>query len=440
MLRILTLLLLLPSTAFSFSTLPRPLPPISTSTSLSAKKKNVIILGGDGFCGWPTSLYLSDKGHSVTIVDNLSRRNIDTELGCDSLTPISSPQTRVSAWKEVSGKTIDFHNLDVAKDYDKLLSLIKEKKPDTIIHFAEQRAAPYSMKSTKGKRYTVDNNISGTNNVCCAVADSGLDVHIVHLGTMGVYGYGSSGGEIPEGYIDVVLPGGRESNILHPAYPGSVYHATKCLDAIMFQFYNKNDQLRVTDLHQGIVWGTNTPQTVRDERLINRFDYDGDYGTVLNRFLMQGGMGVPLTVYGTGGQTRGFIHITDTTKCLEIAMENPPKKGERVEIFNQIAETRRVRDVAQMVADQTGVEMKMVPNPRQEAEENELDVSNQKFLGKGLNPTTLESENGLFSEVVDIVKKYKDRCDPKMILPASYWNKDRAKACEGMDIEKHMKN
>lgn len=208
----------------------------------------------------------------------------------------------------------------------------------------------------------------------------------------------------------------------------------------MFQFYNKNDQLRVTDLHQGIVWGTNTPQTVRDERLINRFDYDGDYGTVLNRFLMQGGMGVPLTVYGTGGQTRGFIHITDTTKCLEIAMENPPKKGERVEIFNQIAETRRVRDVAQMVADQTGVEMKMVPNPRQEAAENELDVSNQKFLGKGLNPTTLESENGLFSEVVDIVKKYKDRCDPKMILPASYWNKDRAKACEGMDIEKHMKN
>ena len=248
---------------------------------------------------------------------------------------------------------------------------------------------------------------------------------------MGVYGYGTSGGEIPEGYIDVTLPGGRPANILHPAHPGSVYHATKCLDALLWQFYQKNDQLRITDLHQGIVWGTNTPQTVLDERLINRFDYDGDYGTVLNRFLMQGAMGVPLTVYGTGGQTRAFIHISDTARCIDIAINNPPASGERVEIFNQVAETRRVRDIAALVAEMTGVEVNMIPNPRQEAAENELDVSNRKFCNLGLEPITLDT--GLFDEVQEIVKKYKSRCNPTKILPASFWNKKRAEECASLD-------
>jgi len=397
----------------------------------STEKKKVIVLGGDGFCGWPTSLYLSDQGHDVIIVDNLSRRKIDLDLGCDSLTPIASPETRVAAWKEVTGKDIAFHNLDVAKDYDLLVQLIKEEQPDSIVHFAEQRAAPYSQKNSKTKRYTIDNNVGGSNNLCCAVIDADVDAHIFHLGTMGVYGYGTSGGEIPEGYIDVILPGGRESNILHPAYPGSVYHATKCLDAILWQFYQKNDNLRITDLHQGIVWGTNTPQTCLDDRLVNRFDYDGDYGTVLNRFLMQGAMGVPLTVYGTGGQTRAFIHVTDTARCIELAIINPPAKGERVEILNQIAETRRVRDIAEMVADMTGVEANFIPNPRQEAAENELDVSNQKFRNLGLDPITLDT--GLFEEVTEIVNKYKSRCDPKMILPASFWNKKRAEECASLD-------
>jgi len=397
----------------------------------SDQKKKVIVLGGDGFCGWPTSLYLSDQGHDVVIVDNLSRRNIDIELGCDSLTPIASPEARVAAWKEVSGKDISFHNIDVAKEYDLLVQLIKEEQPDSIVHFAEQRAAPYSQKNSKTKRYTIDNNVGGSNNLCCAVIDADIDAHIVHLGTMGVYGYGTSGGEIPEGYIDVTLPGGREANILHPAYPGSLYHATKCLDAILWQFYQKNDQLRITDLHQGIVWGTNTPQTILDERLVNRFDYDGDYGTVLNRFLMQGAMGVPLTVYGTGGQTRAFIHVTDTARCIELAINNPPAKGERVEILNQIAETRRVRDVASMVAEMTGVEANFIPNPRQEAAENELDVSNEKFRSLGLDPITLDT--GLFEEVTEIVNKYKSRCDPTKILPASFWNKKRAEECADLD-------
>jgi UDP-sulfoquinovose synthase len=331
----------------------------------------------------------------------------------------------------VSGKEISFHNLNVAQDYDLLVQLIKQVQPDAIVHFAEQRAAPYSMKNSRTKRYTVENNVAGSNNLCCAVIDAEVDAHLVHLGTMGVYGYGTSGGEIPEGYIDVVLPGGRESNILHPAYPGSVYHATKCLDALLWQFYQKNDALRITDLHQGIVWGTNTPQTALDERLINRFDYDGDYGTVLNRFLMQAAMGVPLTVYGTGGQTRAFIHITDTARCIELAIQNPPQPGDRVEIFNQIAETRRVRDIANLVAEMTGVDVNFIPNPRQEAAENDLDVSNRKFCNLGLDPITLDT--GLFDEVTEVVKKYQGRCNPTKILPASFWNKKRAEECAVLD-------
>ncbi len=298
------------------------------------------------------------------------------------------------------------------------------------MHFAEQRAAPYSQKGAKQKRYTIDNNVSGTNNLLVAIVESGLDTHVVHLGTMGVYGYGTSGGEIPEGYIDVILPGGRPSTILHPAYPGSLYHTTKCLDALLFQFYNKNDGLRVTDLHQGIVWGTNTPQTIRDERLVNRFDYDGDYGTVLNRFIMQGALGVPLTVYGTGGQTRGFIHITDTARCIEIAVNNPPPAGEKVQIFNQIAETLQVGGLAKLVAEKTGVSINYLANPRLEAAENELEVANRKFKGLGLDPILLDSNLGLVDEVKTIANKYADRCIREKILPQSFWNKKRASECE----------
>jgi UDP-sulfoquinovose synthase len=353
---------------------PRAASQIAMAAQSMIAPKKVVVLGGDGFCGWPTSLHLSEEGHEVIVVDNLSRRKIDVELGCDSLTPIAAIEQRCKVWNNLSGNKLKYKYLDVSTDYAELLQLFKDEKPDTVVHFAEQRAAPYSMKDDRRKRYTMDNNLAGTHNLLCAIVESGLDIHVVHLGTMGVYGYGTSGGEIPEGYLDVTLPGGRQSKILHPANPGSVYHLTKCLDALVFQFYNKNDGVRVTDLHQGIVWGTNTQQTARDERLINRFDYDGDYGTVLNRFLMQASLGIPLTVYGTGGQTRAFIHISDTARCISLAINNPPKSGDKVEIFNQVAETLRVRDLAKVISDKTGCGVRNLENPRKEDAENDLQV------------------------------------------------------------------
>jgi len=383
----------------------------------------VLVLGGDGFCGWPTSLYLSDRGHDITIADNLSRRKIDIELEVDSLTPIRPIGERLHALKEVSGKEIGFVNVDLATEYDRVVALLEELRPDAIVHFAEQRAAPYSMRTEKTKRYTVDNNVRATHNLLTALATTGIEASLVHLGTMGVYGYGWSGSApIPEGYLTVKVPtpdGELEREILHPANPGSVYHLTKTLDQLMFSFYASNDRLRITDLHQGIVWGTQTEQTIKDERLINRFDYDGDYGTVLNRFLMQAAVGHPLTVHGTGGQTRAFIHIKDTVRCIELAIANPPEAGAKPLVRNQITETHRVLDLAKMIGDMTGTEIAYLPNPRREAEENELCVRNDQFLALGLKPTTLSE--GLLEEVHEIASKYKDRADPAKIIARSVW-------------------
>lgn len=387
---------------------------------------DIMVLGGDGFCGWPTSLYLSKQGHNVVIVDNLSRRKIDLELECWSLTPIQPMGTRLKAWKEVSGNEIEFYNFDVSKNYTQLLDLINEFKPEAIVHFAEQRAAPYSMKGSMGKRYTVDNNLNATNNILAAIVESERDIHVVHLGTMGVYGYGTAGMKIPEGYLSIKIPNENgtdiEQEILYPPNPGSIYHMTKTQDALMFAFYNSNDAIRVTDLHQGIVWGTQTEETEMDDRLINRFDYDGDYGTVLNRFLMQAAIDYPLSVHGTGGQTRAFIHIKDTVKCIEIALINPPSKNEKVKIFNQMTETHTVRDLANMISMMTGIEVNYVKNPRNEDDENELHVENKCFLDLGLTPTTLQE--GLLDEIRVIAKKYAGNCDTSKIRCISYWTKN----------------
>jgi len=391
----------------------------------------VIVLGGDGFCGWPCAVNLAEQNHDVIIVDNLSRRKIDIDLEVESLTPIASITERLSAWEETGGKPMRFLNMDISKQYQKLLNLLIDEKPDSVIHFAEQRAAPYSMKSSFTKRYTVDNNVNGTHNLLAAIVESNLDIHVVHLGTMGVYGYGSHrGATIPEGYLKVEVPqpdGSRfEEEILHPASPGSVYHMTKTLDQLLFLYYNKNDLVRITDLHQGIVWGTNTKATLKDPRLTNRFDYDGDYGTVLNRFLMQAAIGYPLSVHGTGGQTRAFIHIKDSVKCVQLALENPPKAGERVKIINQMTESHQVGELAKKVASLTGAEINYLPNPRNEAVENDLIVDNKCFIELGLNPTTLD--NGLLEEVVEVAKKYSNRCDLKRIPCVSSWTKKQAEA------------
>jgi len=402
----------------------------------------IAVLGGDGFVGWPTSLHLSDAGHEIHILDNLSRRWIDTELGVQSLTPMDSIQERTRIWHAETGRRIHFHLIDLAKDYELLKGWLAKHRPDAIIHFAEQRAAPYSMKSDRHKNYTVSNNVNATHNLLNALVELDLDAHLVHLGTMGVYGYSTVGAAIPEGYLPVGIEtaDGRtvSQEILYPSNPGSIYHMTKCLDQQLFQFYAKNDGLRITDLHQGIVWGTHTEQTRRHAQLINRFDYDGDYGTVLNRFLIQAAIGYPLTVHGTGGQTRAFIHIQDSVRCIEIALRNPPTRGSRVEIFNQMTETHRVRDLAEMISKMTGSRIAWLPNPRKEAPENELMVKNEKFLGLGLEPTTLGE--GLLGEIVNVAKKYAYRVDRSRVPAVSAWTRDIAAKVEHDPEGKRLKS
>ena len=377
-----------------------------------------LVLGGDGFCGWPSALHLAAQGHEVTIVDNLSRRSIAEKLSAPSLTPIRPIKERVAAAQAV-GK-INFEYCDIAKDYETLKKLVLKHQPDTLVHFAEQRSAPYSMLGCSERTYTINNNVSGTNNILSALVCLDVKPHIVHLGTMGVYGYNDDFGKIPEGYLDVEVRQTKKNvNIPYPGNPGSIYHLTKVLDHQLMQFYAKNWGLRITDLHQGIVWGTETEITKSDPALVNRFDYDGEYGTVLNRMISQAQIGHPLTVYGTGGQSRAFIHIQDTTRCIGLAVQNPPEPGERVQVFNQVAEVHSVGELAKMISQKTGTEIAYLDNPRKEAANNSLRVSNKGLRSLGFDPIQLNQ--GLIEEIEDTVVKYSDRLDREVIMSNARW-------------------
>lgn len=378
----------------------------------------VLVLGGDGFCGWPTTLKLSKAGHDVHIIDNFSRRFIDEELKSNSLTNICNMSDRLQAAHD-HGMVLNCANIDIAHNYDALKAYIKALRPHAIVHFAEQRSAPYSMISEKQRRYTVDNNVLSTHNVLNCILDIDPSIHLLHLGTMGVYGYSKDFGKIPEGYLNVKINSTeKDVDILYPTNPGSVYHMTKSLDQILFQFYNKNWGLKITDLHQGICWGTQTEETMLDERLVNRFDYDGIYGTVLNRFISQAATGNNITVYGTGGQTRAFIHIQDTANCVKLALESPPD-GDKVRIFNQVAEVRNVKELAELCAEKYGANIEYLNNPRKELKENELEVDNTGLTSLGFEPITLS--DALIDDIKFIADKMKDNLDPDNILTSPKW-------------------
>lgn len=382
--------------------------------------KNILVLGGDGFVGWPVSLGLANAGHNVTIADNFMRRTIDLELNAESMIPIYSMHDRLKAAKDVLGLNIKFEYLDVITEYEKLKSIIINNEIDTIVHLAQIRSAPYSMINSEKSRQTVTGNVTATHNVLSAIVEVDKNINLVHMGTMGVYGYNDVFGEIPEGYLEVTVnQTGESTDILFPTNPGSIYHMTKSLDQIMFGFYNKTWGIPITDLHQGIVWGTATKLTAADKRLANRFDYDGEYGTVLNRFIIESVANIPLTVYGTGGQARAFINIEDSVTCVKLAVENPPT-NDRVRIFNQVSEVQKVRDLAEMIQRHTGAEILNVENPRKEAAENELIVKNSGLKSLGFDPILLSDR--LVDDVIQLARQYTENVNAEAIKSLAKWS------------------
>lgn len=384
----------------------------------------VLVLGGDGYCGWPLVLRLSSRGDTVCVVDNLIRRHWDDELGTNSLTPIVSIQERCQAWKEKTQKTIDFVYLDVAQDYSQLLSLFQSFQPDIIVHYAKQRSAPYSMKSAQHKLNTMDNNVKAGHNVVLAMLEAGLlQTRLVHLGTMGVYGYDSPY-SISEGYFPVrcqVEGEWKDMEIPHPMFPGSLYHLTKVIDQSIFDFYAKNDGLSIVNVNQGIVWGTLTEEMEGDERLINRFDYDGDFGTALNRFVTQAILGIPMTVYGQGNQSRAFIEINDSIQSIENVMKMPLRSDGRVTVINQMTEVFRIKELAMMVSEISGVPIQHIDNPRNENENCGIEVNNDTIKSFRFNFNKVEKT--LRSELFDVVECYKDNCRKELMMPTSFWSK-----------------
>ena len=384
---------------------------------------NIAVLGGDGYCGWATALYLSQKGHTVAIVDNYVRRLWDHELGAQTLTPIRPLTDRLRVWQNLTGRTIEMFVGDVT-DYDFLSSAFKSFEPEAIVHFAEQRSAPYSMIDRKHAVFTQVNNVAGTLNVLFAIREFLPDCHLIKLGTMGEYGTPNI--DIEEGYI-TVEHNGRRDTVPFPKQPGSFYHLSKVHDSHNIMFTCKIWGIRATDLNQGVVYGTMTDETALDEALINRFDYDDVFGTVLNRFCLQAAIGQPLTVYGKGGQTRGFLDIRDTVRCIEIACHHPAAKGE-CRVYNQFTEQFSIMDLAGLVdaaARKMGltVEVDHIPDPRVEAEQHYYNAKHSKLIDLGLQPHYLS--DSLLDSLMNIALKYRERVDPSLMLPQVNWREPR---------------
>jgi UDP-sulfoquinovose synthase len=381
----------------------------------------VLVIGGDGYCGWATALHLSQKGHEVGILDSLVRRFWDSQLGADTLTPIASIQQRIQRWKDLTGKSIDLFIGDIT-DYAFLSQSMRQFKPDSIVHFGEQRSAPFSMIDREHAVLTQVNNVVGNLNLLYAMKEDFPDSHLVKLGTMGEYGTPNI--DIEEGYI-TIEHNGRKDTLPYPKQPGSFYHLSKVHDSHNIHFACKMWGLRATDLNQGVVYGVLTDETGMDEMLINRLDYDGVFGTALNRFCIQAAIGHPLTVYGKGGQTRGFLDIRDTVRCVELAIANPAEAG-KFRVFNQFTELFSIGDLATMVQKAGStlglkVEIDHLENPRIELEEHYFNAKNTNLLDLGLQPHFLS--DSLLDSLLNFAKKYQDRVDYQQILPKVSWRR-----------------
>jgi UDP-sulfoquinovose synthase len=379
----------------------------------------ICVLGGDGYCGWATALYLSQKGHSVAIADNFVRRLWDHELGAQTLTPIRPLSDRLRIWQELTGRTIELFVGDVT-DYTFLSSALASFEPDAVVHFAEQRSAPYSMIDRQHAVFTQVNNVVGTLNLLFAIRELKSDCHLIKLGTMGEYGTPNI--DIEEGYIKIEH-NGRSDVLPFPKQPGSFYHLSKVHDSHNIAFACKIWGLRATDLNQGVVYGTVTDEAALDEGLINRLDYDEVFGTVLNRFCVQAAVGHPLTVYGRGGQTRGFLDIRDTVRCVEIACLNPAAPGE-FRVFNQFTEQFSVLELAQMVraaAQTLGISatIEHIPGPRVESEDHYYNARHSKLIDLGLRPHYLS--DSLLDSLMSIALRYQDRVDASLFMPQVQW-------------------
>jgi len=379
----------------------------------------IIVAGGDGFCGWPTALYLSKQGHDVAILDNMIRRKMDNELHSNSLTPIASLEERVAKWKELTGKEIRVYDGDMTH-YDFLREVLKQEMPDAFVHFAEQRSAPYSMIDREHAVYTQTNNVAGTLNILYGIKEFVPDCHLIKLGTMGEYGTPNI--PIEEGYIEIEHKG-RKDVLPYPKQPGSFYHLSKVHDSHNITFACKIWGIRATDLNQGIVYGLDTEETKMDPVLTNRLDYDGVFGTAFNRFIIQAAIDHDITVYGKGGQTRGFLNIEDTVRCIEIAAENPADKGE-FRVFNQFTEEFSVGELAEKVkkvAQEEGRETSVanLDNPRVEQEEHFFQAENTKLRDLGLEPHLLDDD--VIREIFNTVISHKDRVIKENVLPQVSW-------------------